>query len=130
MLHRVLVGSMERFIGGLIEHYAGAFPVWLAPEQARVLPISEEWSEDAESFVRELRQAGVRVGFEERGSLSYRIREGELRKIPYMCVIGEREVEQGTVAVRARGEGKKQEIMERADFRDRVREEIRTRALS
>ncbi len=129
MLHRVLVGSMERFVGGLIEHYAGAFPVWLAPEQVRVLPISEEWGEDAESYVEDLRNDGIRAGLAERGSLSYRIREAELLKIPYMCVIGEREASQGTVAVRKRGTGRKQDILERVVFSERVREEIRTRAL-
>ena len=129
MLHRVLVGSMERFVGGLIEHYAGAFPVWLAPEQVRVLPISEEWGEDAESYVEDLRNGGIRAGLAERGSLSYRIREAELLKIPYMCVIGEREASQGTVAVRKRGTGRKQDILERVVFVERVRKEIRTRAL-
>ena len=129
MIHRVLVGSMERFVGGLIEHYAGAFPVWLAPEQVRVLPISEEWAEDAGSYVEDLRNTGIRAELAERGSLSYRIREAELRKIPYMCVIGEREASQGTVAVRKRGTGKKQDILDRVAFREQVREEIRTRAL-
>ncbi len=129
MLHRVLVGSMERFVGGLIEHYAGAFPVWLAPEQVRVLPISEEWSRDATSFTQELTSCRIRAGLARRESLSYRIREAELRKIPYMCVIGEREASQGTVAVRKRGAGRKQEILNRVDFRERVLEEIRTRTL-
>ena len=129
MIHRVLVGSMERFVGGLIEHYAGAFPVWLAPEQVRVLPISEEWAEDAGCYAEDLRNSGIRAELAERGSLSYRIREAELRKIPYMCVIGEREASQGTVAVRKRGTGKKQDTLDRVAFGERVREEIRTRAL-
>jgi threonyl-tRNA synthetase len=129
MLHRVLVGSMERFIGGLIEHYAGAFPLWLAPEQIRVLPISEQWSEAAAAYVRELRGAGVRASLADRESLGYRIREAELRKIPYMGVIGEREAKEGTVAVRKRGAGRKQEILDRSAFLDRLKEEIRTRAL-
>ena len=129
MIHRVLVGSMERFVGGLIEHYAGAFPVWLAPEQVRVLPISEEWAEDAGSYVEDLRNSGIRAELTERGSLSYRIRQAELRKIPYMCVIGGREASQGTVAVRKRGTGKKQDILDRVAFGEQVREEIRTRAL-
>ena len=129
MLHRVLVGSMERFIGGLIEHYAGAFPVWLAPEQVRVLPISEEWAEDAESYVQDLRSSGIRAELAKRESLSYRIREAELRKIPYMGVIGEREASQGNVAVRRRGAAKKQEILDREDFKKQILDEIRTRAL-
>jgi threonyl-tRNA synthetase len=130
MLHRVLVGSMERFVGGLIEHYAGAFPVWLSPEQVRVLPISEEWTDDARSYALELREHGIRAGLEDRESLSYRIREAEVRKVPYMAVIGEREAEGGTVAVRRRGAGRKQEIVDRDEFRERVMEEIRTRGLS
>jgi threonyl-tRNA synthetase len=129
MLHRVLVGSMERFVGGLIEHYAGAFPLWLSPEQVRVLPISEEWAEDAKAFSAVLRDRGIRAEVVQRESLAYRIREAEVRKVPYMAVIGEREVEAGTVAVRRRGAGRKQEIVERGAFLERLLEEIRTRAL-
>lgn len=129
MLHRVLVGSMERFVGGLIEHYAGAFPVWLAPEQVRVLPISEQWVKEAQAYVEELQGAGVRARLADRESLSYRIRDAEMRKIPYMAVIGEREVQDGTVAVRKRGAGKKQEIQDRADFRDQLVGEIKSRTL-
>jgi threonyl-tRNA synthetase len=128
MLHRVLVGSMERFVGVLIEHYAGAFPVWLAPEQVRVLPISMDWVDSADAFVADLKEAGIRAEISARESLSYRIREAEMRKIPYMCVIGEREAAQQTVAVRRRGAGKKQEVMTRDAFRKLVLEEIRTRA--
>ena len=129
MLHRVLIGSMERFVGGLIEHYAGAFPLWLAPEQVRILPISEQWTEEASGYVARLRDAGIRARLEERESLSYRIREAELRKIPYMGVIGEREAREGTVAVRRRGAGKKQEVFDRSAFLDRLREEIASRSL-
>jgi threonyl-tRNA synthetase len=130
MLHRVLVGSMERFVGGLIEHYAGEFPLWLAPEQVRVLPISEHWVESARELASELEAAGVRAPLFDRETLGYRIREAEMQKVPYMAVIGEREAEAGTVAVRKRGAGKKQEILSREEFVDRLREEIRTRALS
>jgi threonyl-tRNA synthetase len=129
MLHRVLVGSMERFIGGLIEHYAGAFPLWLAPEQIRVLPISEQWSEAASAYVRDLRAAGIRASLADRETLGYRIREAEIRKVPYMGVIGEREAKEGTVAVRKRGAGKKQEILDRSAFLDRLKSEIRNRTL-
>jgi threonyl-tRNA synthetase len=129
MLHRVLVGSMERFVGGLIEHYAGAFPLWLAPEQVRVLPISEQWSDDAGAFAAELRAGGIRAELHERESLGYRIRDAETRKVPYMAVIGEREAEAGTVAVRKRGAGRKQEVMDRGAFQEKLLEEIRTRAL-
>jgi threonyl-tRNA synthetase len=128
MLHRVLVGSMERFVGGLIEHYAGAFPVWLAPEQVRILPISEQFTEPAAAYVADLRSKGIRASLEARESLNYRIRDAELRKVPYMGVLGEREVEDGTIAVRRRGEGRKQEILDRDVFAERVVGEIRTRA--
>jgi len=129
MLHRVLIGSMERFVGGLIEHYAGAFPVWLAPEQVRILPISEEWEADAAHWLGELREQGVRAHLASRESLSYRIREAEMRKVPYMCVIGQREAENGTVAVRRRGAGRKQDIVDRGAFLEQVLEEIRGRSL-
>ncbi|MGD2070376.1 MAG: threonine--tRNA ligase [Gemmatimonadota bacterium] len=129
MLHRVLVGSMERFVGGLIEHYAGAFPLWLAPEQVRVLPISEQWSESARSLVERLVQEGVRASLHDRETLGYRIRDAEKRKVPYMGVIGEREADAGTVAVRKRGAGKKQDVMDREEFVARLSEEIRSRAL-
>ena len=128
VIHRAVCGSFERFIAILIEHYAGAFPTWLAPEQVRILPISEKWEESARDFARELDAAGVRVAVEGRETLSYRVREAETEKIPYMAVIGEREAADGTVAVRKRGAGKKQEVMARADFRERILEEIRTRA--
>ncbi len=128
MLHRVLIGSMERFVGGLIEHYAGAFPLWLAPEQVRVLPISEQWVPEARAYVDQLRESGIRAHLKDRESLSYRIRDAELRKVPYMAVIGEREAKEGTVAVRKRGTGKKQEMLDRSAFLNRVIEEIETRA--
>jgi threonyl-tRNA synthetase len=129
MLHRVLVGSMERFVGGLIEHYAGEFPLWLAPEQVRVLPISEQWVESAQELVEELQAAGLRAALFHRETLGYRIRDAEMQKVPYMAVIGEREAEAGTVAVRKHGAGKKQEIMPRDAFVETLREEVRSRAL-
>jgi threonyl-tRNA synthetase len=129
MLHRVLVGSMERFVGGLIEHYAGDFPFWLAPEQVRVLPVSEQWTESARALVQELEADGIRAFLYDRETLGYRIREAEMQKVPYMAVIGEREAEAGTVAVRKRGAGKKQEVMDREAFMALLVEERRTRAL-
>jgi threonyl-tRNA synthetase len=129
VIHRTLLGSMERFVGGLIEHYGGAFPTWLAPEQVRVLPVGEDWEASARELVDELVAAGVRATLESRETLGYRIREAETLKIPYMGVVGEREAEAGTVAVRKRGEGKKQDVMPRDEFIARVAEEIRTRAL-
>jgi len=129
VIHRTLLGSMERFVGGLVEHYAGAFPTWLAPEQVRVLPVSEPWSESARALGAELTAAGIRAQVAERETLGYRIREAETLKIPYMAVIGEREASDGTVAVRKRGDGKKQEVVSRADFVARVAQQIRTKAL-
>jgi threonyl-tRNA synthetase len=131
MLHRVLVGSMERFVGGLIEHYAGAFPVWLAPEQVRVLPISDDVRDAAADAARRMSAAGLRASLDDRSeTLNYRVRDGEMMKVPYLAVIGKREAEQGMVAVRARGAaGKKQDIMRLDDFVARVVREKETRAL-
>ena len=128
VIHRTMLGSMERFIGGLVEHYAGAFPVWLAPEQVRVLPVSEVWSESARELVDFLRAKGVRAHLDDQDTLGYRIREAEVKKIPYMGVVGKREAEAGTVAVRRRGAGKKQVVMDRKAFAEQVAEEVRTRA--
>ncbi|MEQ9397980.1 MAG: threonine--tRNA ligase [Longimicrobiales bacterium] len=129
VIHRAVCGSFERFIAILIEHYAGVFPTWLAPEQVRVLPISEQWVDAAGVLVDELKAMGVRVELHERETLNYRIREAEKMKVPYMAVVGEREAADGTVAVRSRGAGKKQEVMARADFVGRVVGEIRDRTL-
>ena len=128
MLHRVLVGSMERFVGGLIEHYAGAFPLWLAPEQVRVLPITDTVRESAAALNAALARAGIRSRLDERAeTLGYRIRDGETQKIPYMAVVGEREAEADTVAVRQRGAGRKQEVLARTAFIEKVRTEIQER---
>ena len=129
VIHRTLLGSMERFIGGLIEHYGGAFPTWMAPEQVRILPVGEQWNESAREFVKDLEQAGIRSSLEARDTLGYRIRDAETLKIPYMGVIGEREATNGTVAVRRRGMGKKQEVMDRGSFIDRVVDEIQNKSL-
>ena len=106
MIHRALLGSMERFFGVLLEHYEGALPVWLAPVQALVLPVLPENQEYARSVMEELRQRGIRAEIDFRNEkIGYRIREAQLQKIPYMLVVGEREAAEGTVAVRARKEG-------------------------
>jgi threonyl-tRNA synthetase len=131
MLHRVLVGSMERFVGGLVEHYAGAFPLWLAPEQVRVIPISDDNAAAAESVGSRLKEAGARVHVDNRNeTLNYRIREAETLKIPYMAVVGKREAENDSIALRVRGAGKKQEVMPVADFISMVKEQIDTRAIA
>jgi threonyl-tRNA synthetase len=131
MLHRVLVGSMERFVGGLVEHYAGAFPLWLAPEQVRVIPIAEELADAARSVKDRLAAAGVRVHLDDRNeTLNYRIREAETLKVPYMAVIGRREAEADSIALRVRGAGKKQEVLAFADFSAMVSKKIRERDLT
>jgi threonyl-tRNA synthetase len=106
MIHRAPFGSMERFMGILIEHFAGAFPLWLAPEQVRVLPISERFTDYGRKVETELRGRGFRVSGDYRpDTIKYKIREAQLEKIPYMLVVGEREQSAGTVAVRDRVEG-------------------------
>ncbi len=131
VIHRAVSGSFERFMAILIEHFAGAFPVWLAPEQVRVLPISDQQAEAAAGVTTRLRDAGVRAELDAGSqTLNYRIREGEVQKVPYMAIIGQREVEAGAVAVRVRGTGAKQEIMPVAAFLERLAIEIRTRALA
>jgi len=131
VIHRAVSGSFERFIAILIEHFAGAFPVWLAPEQVRVLPISDEVSGYAREVTAKLRAAGIRAVCDERGdTLNYRIRDGEIMKVPYMAVLGKREAEAGQVAIRVRGAGKKQEFVSVDEFTARLVGEIRTRALT
>jgi threonyl-tRNA synthetase len=130
MIHRAILGTLERFVGCLIEHFAGAFPVWLAPEQVRVISITDDQIGAANDVADRLRAAGIRVSVDERSeTLNYRIRDAEMMKIPFMAVVGKREAEAGTVAVRQRGAGKKQEVLEVAAFAARVQELIRTRAL-
>ena len=130
VIHRTLLGSMERFIGGLIEHYGGAFPLWLAPEQVRILPVSEQWAASARELAAGLKDQGVRVEVDERDTLGYRIRAAETMKVPYMGIVGEREAEAGTVSVRKRGAKKKQVAMDRSEFAQRLVNEITSRALS
>ncbi|HEY7308264.1 MAG TPA: threonine--tRNA ligase [Gemmataceae bacterium] len=106
MIHRAPFGSMERFMGILIEHFAGAFPLWLAPEQARIMPVSERFAEYGQRVENELRSHGFRVSGDYRPEkIGYKIREAQLEKIPYMLVVGEKEQTAGTVAVRDRVDG-------------------------
>ena len=129
VIHRTLLGSMERFIGGLIEHYGGAFPLWLAPEQVRILPVSEQWAGSARELGVRLAGEGFRVEVDERDTLGYRIRNAETMKVPYMGIVGQREAEAGTVSVRRRGAKRKQVTMDREEFVRRLREEVDSRAL-
>ena len=130
VIHRAVSGSLERFIAILIEHFAGAFPVWMAPEQVRVLPISDDLAGQAREITARMKAAGIRARIDERSdTLNYRIREGELMKIPYMAVLGKREAESGTLAIRVRGTGKKQDVVSTDSFIQRLLGEIKTRAL-
>ena len=130
VIHRAVSGSFERFMAILIEHFAGAFPVWLAPEQVRVLPISDQQAEAAQGVTARLRAADIRAHLDAGNqTLNYRIREGEVHKVPYMAVVGQREAEADTVAVRIRGAGNKQEIVPVEEFIGRIAEQIRSRAL-
>jgi len=130
MIHRAIFGTLERFIGNLIEHFAGAFPVWLAPEQVRVIPISDAQAEASHGVAERLKLAGFRAHVDDRSeTLNYRIREGEVQKVPYMAVIGQREADSDSLALRVRGAGKKQEVMAVQAFLERLGEEVRSRQM-
>jgi threonyl-tRNA synthetase len=104
MVHRALLGSLERFFGILIEHHGGAFPFWLAPVQVAVLPVSERHEPYAQEVADRLDAAGVRVEIDDRNEkVGYRIRHAEVTKVPYIGVVGDREVEKGLISVRERG---------------------------
>ena len=127
MIHRVAFGSIERFIGILIEHFAGAFPTWLAPVQVKVLPISEKYMDYANKVMSDLKDAGIRTEIDDRAEkIGYKIREARLQKIPYMLVVGAKEEEEGKVSVRSRflgDEGAK----DLNEFIESVKEEIKNR---
>ncbi len=106
MIHRVAYGSIERFIGILIEHYAGKFPVWLAPVQAKILPISDKFMDYAKALEQKLFDAEVRVALDDRAEkIGYKIREAQMEKVPYMIIVGEKEVEEGNISIRLRDTG-------------------------
>jgi threonyl-tRNA synthetase len=131
VIHRAMAGSFERFLAILIEHFAGAFPVWFAPEQVRVIPISDAQAPAGRALAERLAAAGIRAHLDDRHeTLIYRIREGEVWKVPYMAIVGQREAESDSLALRVRGSGKKQEVMTVEAFLARIREEIRSRALA
>ncbi|HEV7615193.1 MAG TPA: His/Gly/Thr/Pro-type tRNA ligase C-terminal domain-containing protein, partial [Solirubrobacterales bacterium] len=126
MIHRALLGSMERFAGILIEHYAGRFPVWLAPVQAIVLPISDRHNEYGEKAFEELRELGVRVALDDRSeSIGKKVRDAAIGRYPYMLVVGDREQEAGAVAVRSHADGELGE-MSLAAFAERIKSETGT----
>ena len=104
MIHRVVYGSIERFIGILIEHYAGAFPAWLAPTQVRILNITDNQKEYAHQIAEKMDALGLRVWVDDRNEkLGYKIREAQVKKVPYTLVVGDAEMENGQVNVRQRG---------------------------
>ncbi len=125
MIHRALMGSLERFVGVLIEHYAGVFPIWFAPVQARILNITDDQSAYCEKVYSQLRKAGVRIEKDLRNEkLNYKIREAQMAKIPYMLIIGEKEKVDGTVTVRMR-DGKNLPPMSIDEFAEKIAEESR-----
>ena len=128
MIHRVIFGSIERFIGIITEHFAGAFPVWLAPVQAIVLPISEKHMDYAKSVEEKLKASGVRVELDSRNEkIGYKIREAQLQKIPYMLVVGDSEANEGTLSVRDRaGENT---VMSIDDFAAKVADDVKTKRM-
>jgi threonyl-tRNA synthetase len=128
MVHRALLGSIERFFGVLIEHYAGAFPLWLAPVQVQVIPITERNHDYARQVFEGLRKAGIRAELDVRSEkVGYKIREAEVHKIPYMVIVGDKEAESGKISVRRKGEGDLGQ-MELDDFLKRLTDEIENKA--
>ena len=124
MIHRVVLGSIERFIGVITEHFAGAFPAWLAPVQVKVLPITDRAAEYAKEVAARLDGDGFRVETDLRNEkIGKKIREAQLQKIPYMLVVGDKEAEDGTVAVRTRAGGD-QGAMSLAEFSEILRAEV------
>lgn len=125
MVHRAVLGSLERFVGGLIEHYAGAFPSWLAPVQVAVMPISDRHQEYAKNVQMRLRDLGYRARMDDRAeTINYRIREAQMEQIPYMLVVGDKEVSNNQVAVRHRREESKGGVVSVDEFIDTLTKEI------
>ena len=111
MIHRTIFGSMERFMGILIEHYAGRFPSWLAPVQVTILPISDKFNDYAYEIKKIMSDKGIRVDIDDRAEkIGYKIREAQLKRIPYMLIVGEKEVEDKLVSVRSRDDGDQGQI--------------------
>ena len=129
MIHRALLGSIERFIGVITEHFAGAFPTWLSPVQVKVLPITDRTHEYSVQVMEKLTAMGLRCELDDRSEkIGYKIREAQLEKIPYMLVLGDKEAESGQVAVRSRKTGETQ-VMSLEEFMEKIGEEVQTRAM-
>jgi threonyl-tRNA synthetase len=130
MVHRALLGSIERFFGILVEHYAGAFPVWIAPEQARLVPIADRHIDYAKEVEDKLRQAHIRVSTDVSASrMNAKIRDAQMQKVPYVLVVGDKEMDAGTVAVRLRGKNRQLGVISVDDFIDHVDHVVVDRAL-
>ncbi len=130
MIHRALYGSLERFFGILIEHYAGAFPTWLAPVQVVILPVSEKYVDYAKQLSEKFDKNGIRVELDDRNeTLGYRIRENQIRKVPYMIIVGEKEKEAGKISVRTR-DGRDIHDVEVEEFITKITGEINSRSIS
>ena len=128
MVHRALLGSLERFFGVYIEHYGGAFPVWLCPEQATVIPVAAAFDDYAKKVVAELRGAGIRARADLSDSrMNAKIRDAQGQKVPYMLVVGQKEADEAAVSVR-KLDGSQENGVKLADFKARVLEKIATRA--
>jgi len=128
MGHRALYGSVERFFGVLIEHYAGAFPVWLSPVQAVMIPIAERHAEYANKVAAQLREAGVRVEVDARNEkMNAKIREHAMQKVPFQLVVGDKEAEAGKVNIRTRGK-EKTEDMPTAEFVEKIKQLIQDKS--
>jgi len=127
MVHRALLGSMERFFGVLIEHYAGAFPIWLAPVQAVLIPIADRHVDYAYQVTGKLKQAGLRVEVDGRGErMNAKIRDAQMQKVPYMLVVGDKEMEQGCVALRLRS-GENPGLMSLEGFLEKAKQDVESR---
>lgn len=127
MVHRALLGSIERFFGILIEHYAGEFPLWLAPTQVAVIPVSQNYIDYADKVLKELKSAGLRAEVDERNEkIGYKIRDWEMKKVPYMLIVGEKEKESGLVSVRKHKEGDKGSLA-LSEFIDKIATEIKNK---
>ena len=124
MIHRAPFGSMERFVAVLIEHTAGHFPLWLTPDQAVVLPISDKYNDYAKEVCRQLNEADVRAIIDDRAEkIGRKIRDNEMKHIPYLLIVGEKEQAEGNVAVRKQGEGDLG-VMKIADFAKKIADEV------
>jgi threonyl-tRNA synthetase len=129
MIHRALLGSLERFFGILIEHFGGAFPVWISPEQVAVIPVAEQFNEYAKKTAAQIKSRDLRVTTElSDDRLNAKIRDCQTRKIPYMLVVGQREADEGTVSIRLR-DGRQLPAMKIDEFTAYALEKIKSRSL-